>query len=249
MAKETYYFRHDYNARNDNKTSALISDHGPAGYGIYWCIIEMLHEEEHHRLEQKELTFRALAKHMSTSVEQIKSVVDGCLNVYELLTLKDGFIYSERVLRNIEIRQNISENRSKAGKASAEKRSKTAIGSTGVEQVLTGVEQNPTKKRKEKERKEKKSKEDNNVSLSDLNDEHLKTWTTFNKWFSEQEFKNLTQIKEQLTPKQLIKLLYDNDYSSDDIKDSLLSMENYNKVKNYSSVYLTLLKWLKRATA
>lgn len=171
MAKETYFFRHDYNARNDHKTSALISDHGPAGYGIYWCIVEMLHEEETHKMPLKELTFRALAKQMSTDVEQVKKIVEDCSNVYELLTIQDEYIYSERVLRNIETRSQISESRSKAGKASAEKR-KQASNSTSVEQVLTGAEQNPTKKRKRKEIKGKEIKEDivkhfyrNNISL------------------------------------------------------------------------------------
>jgi hypothetical protein len=43
MKKDTYYFSHDFNARNDSKIKKLISRHGIAGYGIFWAIIEDLY--------------------------------------------------------------------------------------------------------------------------------------------------------------------------------------------------------------
>ena len=43
--KETYYFSHDYNARNDRKMQRLIMKQGVEGVGIFWCIVEMLYEE------------------------------------------------------------------------------------------------------------------------------------------------------------------------------------------------------------
>jgi hypothetical protein len=187
MSKETYFFRHDYNARNDNKISALISDHGAAGYGIYWCIVEMLHEEENHKLQDKELTFRALAKQMSTSVELIKAIVNDCSTVYELLIVEDGFFYSNRVFKNIERRHEISESRSKAGKASAEKRAKRGKNSTSVEQVLTDDEQKATKERKEKEIKEKEKKEYLSATFNQfwvVYDKSVDKSKTENKWNS-----------------------------------------------------------------
>lgn len=44
--KKTYYFQHDYNARNDPKLQALIIEMGVAGIGIYWCLVEMLYEQD-----------------------------------------------------------------------------------------------------------------------------------------------------------------------------------------------------------
>ena len=38
--KNTFYFSHDYNARNDIKIKKLIAKHGYLGYGIFWAIIE-----------------------------------------------------------------------------------------------------------------------------------------------------------------------------------------------------------------
>ena len=43
MAKTTFYFSHDYNARNDIKIKKLLSKHGFVGYGIFWAIIEELY--------------------------------------------------------------------------------------------------------------------------------------------------------------------------------------------------------------
>ena len=43
MAKDTYYFSHDYNARNDSKIKRLLSKHGYLGYGLFWAIVEDLY--------------------------------------------------------------------------------------------------------------------------------------------------------------------------------------------------------------
>jgi hypothetical protein len=157
--KETFYFSHDYNARNDIKIQALLVEHGAVGYGVYWIIVEILHEESEKKLKLNNLTYIAIARQASTSVEQVKAVVECCLE-YELFTEDDGCFFSKRILKNIDKRMDISEKRAKAGRISANKRKKA-----------TSVEQIPTNANKEKEIKEKKRKEkgivDTNVSMSD----------------------------------------------------------------------------------
>lgn len=39
------YFSHDYNARNDPKLQEVLFEHGVAGLGIFWAIIETLYEQ------------------------------------------------------------------------------------------------------------------------------------------------------------------------------------------------------------
>jgi len=155
--KDTYYFPHDYNARNDLKIQAMVDDYGAVGYGIYWAVIEMLHEEDENRLPFNKVTFKSIAKQMSTSVEQVEAIVNCCLD-YELFIFNDELFYSERVNKNINKRTEIAEKRSIAGKMSAQKRAESLTIPTNVEQVLTSVQQNPTKKRKEKESKVNESK-------------------------------------------------------------------------------------------
>lgn len=42
--KKTYYFQHDFGARNDDKIIALRMTHGWLGYGLFWAVIEKLWE-------------------------------------------------------------------------------------------------------------------------------------------------------------------------------------------------------------
>ena len=43
--KDTFYFQHDYNARNDPKLQDVLIDLGVEGIGVFWCIIEQLYEQ------------------------------------------------------------------------------------------------------------------------------------------------------------------------------------------------------------
>jgi hypothetical protein len=143
MSRNDQYFPHDYNAFSDLKIRAFFSDAGMIGYGFYWVVIEQLHKEDCCQLPKVDKTYKALAQLMSTSVEQIKTLVEQATD-NDLFIKNDEFIISERVLKNMNKRQEISDKRSVAGKISALKR-------TSVEQVLTSVEQNSTKESKEKE--------------------------------------------------------------------------------------------------
>lgn len=156
------YFSHDYNTTNDPKIIALLGDYGAVGYGIYWRIVELLHSESSHSLPFKKYIFLSIAKQMSTPVEQVESIVESCITIYELFTKNDDCFYCQRVFENIETRNKISESRSKAGKISAERRKNA----TNVEHVLTSVEQNSTKLNKEKKRKEKEIKENINKEIN-----------------------------------------------------------------------------------
>ena len=186
MKKDTYYFSHDYNARNDIKTQALLVEHGAAGYGVYWVIVEMLHEETNRKLLLNNLSFVVIARQASTSVEQVKAIVECCLE-YELFIEEDGYFFSQRVLVNIDKRMQISEQRAEAGRRSAKskRKAKSQKSSTSVEQnstsveesatsveenatnaeeTATSVQQNSTKERKGKERKVKETKINNNTN-------------------------------------------------------------------------------------
>lgn len=115
MAKDTYYFAHDYTASSNPKISAMINDYKAEGYGLYWHIIELLHQNEDHRLQMKKHIYSAIAKQMLTSVEQVLKFIKDCVEEYELLYLEDGFFYSDRVNKNLEKRAEISQKRSFAG--------------------------------------------------------------------------------------------------------------------------------------
>ncbi len=139
MKNKDYYFKHDYNPTNDPKIICLIGNYGGLGYGIFWKIIEMLHQEKEYKLPLKKYIYEAIAKQMLSSVEQVEAIINECINVYELFVSDSVFFWSNRVFDNIEKQKKISNIRSLAGRAGA------------------FAKQNLTKPAKEKKRKENKS--------------------------------------------------------------------------------------------
>ncbi len=125
MAKDSYYFPHDYNARNDRKIAALIQKHKAAGYGVFWITCEMMHEEDGN-IEFDDITFGAIAKDSNESVEFVKMVISDCTKEFKLFKMEDDIVISGRVSRNLEKKQMVSNSRAIAGKAGANARQKQA---------------------------------------------------------------------------------------------------------------------------
>lgn len=140
MTNGSQYFPHEYAATNDPKIQALIGEYGAAGYGIYWRIVEMLHSANTHTLPLKKYIYLAIAKQMLTNAEQIEAMLTACINDYELINSDGVNFWIDRVLRNIETRQEISVKRREAGRLGAEKRKE-----------LANAKQNQANKRKGKE--------------------------------------------------------------------------------------------------
>lgn len=238
--KDTYYFSHDYNPTSDPKIQALIGEYGAVGYGIFWRIVEMLHEDELHKLQCKKYIYLALAKQMLTSVEQVESIIKNCIDTYELFKTDGDFFWSERVMRNINKRTELSNKRSKAGKMSAEMRKN----STSVEQLPTSVEQNPTKERKGKEIKGKENKEEENIRSEQKVPNTNTPFEKFNLWLKK-EAPNVLKIKNQITEAQFDKLKQT--YNSKQIMDIVLNLDNFKDApKKYTNVNRTVTNWLQR---
>lgn len=184
--KEVYYFSHDYSASGDPKLQALISEHGAAGYGIYWYLIEQLHQDETHWLPLKEYMYLAIAKQMVASAEQVESIIKYCIMVCELFVVSGEKFTSNRVLRNFEERAKLSEKRRLAGKIGA-----------NAKQMVASAKQNLAKSSKGKEIKGKERKINNTYS-----DEFLLFWDTYpRKEDKKNAYKVWTKIKN---PKEIL---------------------------------------------
>lgn len=153
MAKE--YFSHDYNARNDKKIAALVKDYKAAGYGIFWALCEILHEDGN-CLEYDDLTFGLIAKDLNESDELVKSVIDDCLNKYHLFTKQNEAneavlhplrIVSNRVKKNLSERQEKKKAKVEAGRVGGIKSGESRK-SKQNEAVLQAKEANEPKERK-----------------------------------------------------------------------------------------------------
>ena len=232
--KDTYYFSHDYNPTSDPKIQALIGEHGAVGYGLYWRIVEMLHEEGTHKLPCKKYIYLALAKQMSLDVDTVELVINCCIELCELFNSDGIMFWSERVLRNIGKRNEISTKRSEAGKRSAELRKSLASdeqNSTNVEQVPTSVQQNSTKESKVNERKEKKEIKETDITVSHETKIKNESFEKFNKadaWILKVDEQYREIISMFVDYKKSKNQAYKNEKSFMLMANKLISMSNNN---------------------
>lgn len=104
MARKDY-FSHDYHAREHLRD--VRKDWGLAGYGFYWCIVEILHENGGYI---KESDVESIAYDLRVEPDMAKAV----LYNYGMFQIKKGRICSNRVLENLQKREEISQKRREA---------------------------------------------------------------------------------------------------------------------------------------
>ena len=116
MGKETYYFSHDYNSRNDPKIVKVQMNMGIEGIGLYWCTIEMLYEQSGY-LNLNEIESHAFA--LRTKPELLTRLISD----FDLFANDKTRFWSESVLRRLKLRnekslkaQNSANSRWQAGK-------------------------------------------------------------------------------------------------------------------------------------
>lgn len=177
--KETCYFSHDANAKDDFKIMLLIEELGLEGYGIFWVLIETLREQQNYKYPLKLLS--VLARKYNTTLAKLEVVVRN----YHLFEIEDEcFFFSRSLNRRMEVMHKAIEQRKIAGQISAAKRKKkqeeqlkqlqmnlSSNDSTErpLNECLTSVQQIKEKKKKEKENKEKKRSVEEDIKfLSNL---------------------------------------------------------------------------------
>jgi hypothetical protein len=99
--KKTYYFPHDFNSRGDEKIIKMIKTLGWESYGLFWAIIEKLHEAGGYLVDDPE----SIAFDLRTQCERI----DKILHNFGLFACKSGKIASPRALKNINLIKSKSE--------------------------------------------------------------------------------------------------------------------------------------------
>jgi len=183
--KNTFFFSHDFGARNDPKLQNLLMEHGCEGIGVYWCMIEQMYEQG----GQLPLSScKSIAYTLHVSCELVSSVINDFL-----LFDNDGeTFWSESVKLRLNKRVEISEKRREAGKKGWQKtfnnEQMSSNHTANVRQMPSNDEANAEqakskcpaikeKESKEKESKEKESKENNNIDRESKKAETAKRFT------------------------------------------------------------------------
>lgn len=113
--KDTRFLTHDCNARNDPKLLKVQMVMGGEGIGLYWCIVEMLWENEGYL----PLDYDILAFNLRWATpEKVRSLVED----YGLFENDGSRFWSNSALERIEARQVIVEQRKQAGRKGNEVR-------------------------------------------------------------------------------------------------------------------------------
>jgi hypothetical protein len=216
--KDTYYFSHDYNARNDEKIKKLIRIYGWSGYGLFWAIIEELYNNANALQSDCE----GIAFELRTDIACIKSIL------YDFdLFVHDGDKFGSL---SVQRRLDSKDEKSKRASENARKRWDKCNGNATVMQPHEVG--NALKERKGKDIKENKE------GVITTPPHPLVKWLAEN-------CKEVSRMKKPLTNDEAAKLVAD--FTKEEIKDTFLNMENYKPLLTKSvSAYLTCRKWISR---
>jgi len=114
--KDSPYFSHDSNAKDDPKCMLLIDALGLEGYGIYWVLIELLREQPEYKYPLNLVPI--LAKRYNTSLEKMKAVI---LN-FNLFIIDNDEFFSLSLIKRMDKMNYLLEQKRTAGHIGANKR-------------------------------------------------------------------------------------------------------------------------------
>jgi|SRR3990167_1607420 len=154
--KETFFIQHDYNSRNDEKILKLRKKLGAEGVGLFWMICEKLAESSEARLKLSDVDL--IAYELQADSERIADVV---LN-YELFKNDKTYFWSNRLLSDIEARNEKSAKASLAAKIRWSKLSQKNADAMQTHSVSNAIAMQG------KERKERKERKDNTMRKEDF---------------------------------------------------------------------------------
>ena len=178
--KETCYFSHDANAKDDFKIMLLIEELGLEGYGIFWVLIETLREQQNYKYPLKLLS--VLARKYNTTLAKLEVVVKN----YHLFKIEDDcFFYSSSLNRRMQKMEEAREQRVIAGKISAAKRKQKQIEQLeqlGINLSVNGSNERPLNEcsANAQQIKENKIKENKNKDKDKEEEEETEKWRKWN---------------------------------------------------------------------
>jgi hypothetical protein len=142
--KETFYFSHDYNTRQDIKIKKLLQKHGMAGYGIFWCIVEDLYNNAN----ALPTDYEGIAYELRTDCEVVKSIIKDF----------DLFVFNGEMFGSLSIQSRLDKRAEKSQKARESAKYRWEKEYENANALQTHSEGNAIKERKGKEIKGKETK-------------------------------------------------------------------------------------------
>ena len=153
------YFPHDSNARNDERLVNVRMKHGPAGYGVYFMLVERLREDPEY---MSVVDYNLIAYDLRIDASLAKSIIrEFGLFAFTVYHVRGECFYSESLRQRMARKDEITAKRKAASALGVsvrqENREKTKTAETS-NQMVTETQPNGSEKRtKEKESKVKEN--------------------------------------------------------------------------------------------
>lgn len=158
--KDTCYFSHDANAKDDYKCMLLIDQMGLEGYGIFWVLVETLREQKDYKYPLQLIP--SLARKYNTTTAKMETVI----NAYGLFEIdSQSFFFSGSLNRRMNFLEQKREKivaASRKGVEARKAKQQQLLELSGYDSNnhrLTDGQPSKEKESKEKESKESKEKE------------------------------------------------------------------------------------------
>ena len=87
MEKDTFYFTHDYHARNDEKILRIRAKYGSRGYGVFWMLVEIMAEGTLPHIQIRDIS--TIAFSINEDAKWLEEFVNFCIDEAKLF-LCDG---------------------------------------------------------------------------------------------------------------------------------------------------------------
>lgn len=115
IQKDSCYFSHDANAKDDYKCMLLIDQMGLEGYGIFWVLVETLREQKDYKYPL--LLVPSLARKYNTTQAKMETVI----NAYGLFSIDEqNFFFSGSLNRRMHFFEQKKLQQIEAGKKGVE---------------------------------------------------------------------------------------------------------------------------------
>jgi len=113
--QEVYWFKHEGNARREQKTLTMRTIYGAEGYGWYWMLLEMMRESENYRLKLVgKYAMKGIAKELDADTDKMQEFIGDCIEEFELFESDGETFWSPILLGKMKAYDEIVEKRREA---------------------------------------------------------------------------------------------------------------------------------------
>ena len=115
------WFKHDYNAKSDDKILELRACHGWKGYGLFYALIERMAGNEIGAIDLERIG--GLSIDLNIKKDELQTFIDDCLEIGIFIKDDNGWIRNKRITNHVEMMESYREYGRKGAKIRHSKKS------------------------------------------------------------------------------------------------------------------------------